>query len=37
VKEELALQAKVPEVTKGSTCTLSTLINLNAELKSIMI
>ena len=37
VKEELALQAKVPEVTKRSTCTLSTLINLNAELKSIAI
>ena len=36
-REELALQAKVPEVTKRSTCTLSTLINLNAELKSIAI
>lgn len=32
VRERLVLEAKVPQVTKRSTCTLSTLINLNAEL-----
>lgn len=30
----LALEAKVPQVAKRSTCTLSTLISLNAELVS---
>lgn len=34
VREGLALEAKVPQVAKRSTCTLSTLINLNAELMS---
>ena len=34
VRERLALEAKVPEVAKRSTCTLSTLINLNAEIMS---
>ena len=33
VKERLALEANVPSVAKRSTCTLSTLINLNAELR----
>ena len=32
--ERLALEAKVPQAAKRSTCTLSTLINLNAELMS---
>ena len=31
----LELEAKVPQVSKRSTCTWSTLINLNAELKSL--
>ena len=31
-KERLAAEAKDPALTKRSTCTLSTLINLNAEL-----
>ena len=35
VKERLELEAKVPQVTRRSTCTLSTLINLNAELMSL--
>ena len=30
----LALEAKVPQAAKRSTCTLSTLISLNAELMS---
>ena len=30
----LALEAKIPQVAKRSTCTLSTLISLNAELMS---
>lgn len=34
VRERLALEAKVPQVAKRSTCTLSTLISLNAELMS---
>ena len=33
VKVRLALEANVPSVAKRSTCTLSTLINLNAELR----
>ncbi len=32
VKARLALEAKVPQAARRSTCTLSTLINLNAEL-----
>ena len=32
--ERLHLEAKVPQVCKRSTCTLSTLISLNAELRS---
>lgn len=32
----LALEAKVPQVVKRSTCTLSTLISLNAELTSLV-
>ena len=35
-RERLELEAKVPQVTKRSTCTLSTLINLNAELRSLV-
>lgn len=35
VRERLALEAKVPQTAKRSTCTLSTLINLNAELMSL--
>ena len=35
-RERLELEAKVPQVTKRSTCTLSTLINLNAELGSLV-
>ena len=31
-RERLALEAKVPQAAKRSTCTLSTLINLDAEL-----
>ena len=31
-RERLALEAKDPALTKRSTCTLSTLISLNAEL-----
>ena len=31
-RERLALEAKVPQTAKRSTCTLSTLISLNAEL-----
>ena len=31
-RERLAVEAKVPQFAKRSTCTLSTLINLNAEL-----
>lgn len=34
-KARLALEAKVPQAAKRSTCTLSTLINLNAELVSL--
>ena len=34
-KVRFELEAKVPQVTKRSTCTLSTLINLNAELQSL--
>ena len=34
-RERLALEAKVPQAARRSTCTLSTLINLNAELKSL--
>ena len=33
-RERLVLEAKVPQVTKRSTCTFSTLINLNAAVKS---
>jgi len=33
--ERLALEAKVPQAAKRSTCTWSTLINLNAELMSL--
>ncbi len=36
VRERLALEAKVPQVAKRSTCTLSTLINLNAELSPLV-
>ena len=36
-RERLALEAKVPQAAKRSTCTLSTLINLNAELMSIVV
>ena len=32
-KERLELEAKVPQVTKRSTCTLSTLISLSGELR----
>ena len=32
VSVRLALEAKVPQIANRSTCTLSTLINLNAEL-----
>ena len=35
-RERLELEAKVPQVTKRSTCTLSTLINLNAELRPLV-
>jgi len=31
-RERLVLEAKVPQVTKRSTCTFATLINLNAEM-----
>lgn len=34
-RERLALEAKVPQSVRRSTCTLSTLINLNAELMSL--
>ena len=34
-KIRLGIEAKVPQCTKRSTCTLSTLINLNAELTSL--
>lgn len=34
-KVRLALEAKVPQVAKRSTCTLSTLISLSAELMSL--
>lgn len=37
VRERLALGAKVPQVAKRSTCTLSTLISLNAELMSLTV
>ena len=33
-KERMALEAKVPQAAKRSTCTLSTLINLNAVLSA---
>lgn len=33
VKERLELEAKVPQVAKRSTCTLSTLISLSGELR----
>ena len=36
VKARLALEAKVPQAAKRSTCTLSTLISLNAELAPLM-
>ena len=36
VKVRLVLEAKVPSVAKRSTCTLSTLINLNAELRTLV-
>ena len=35
VRERLALEAKVPQAAKRSTCTLATLIRLNAELRSV--
>lgn len=35
-RERLALEAKVPQAARRSTCTLSTLISLNAELMSLM-
>ena len=35
-KARLELEAKVPQVSKRSTCTLSTLISLNAELMSVV-
>lgn len=35
VTVRLGIEAKVPECTRRSTCTLSTLINLNAGLKTI--
>ena len=35
-RERLELEAKVPQVTKRTTCTLSTLINLNAELATMV-
>lgn len=35
-KVRFELEAKVPQVTKRSTCTFSTLINLNAELQSLI-
>lgn len=35
VRERLALEAKVPQTAKRSTCTLSALISLNAELMSL--
>ena len=34
-RERLALEAKVPQAAKRSTCTLSVLINLNAELMAV--
>ena len=34
-RERLALEAKVPQAAKRSTCTLSALINLNAELMAV--
>lgn len=36
-RERLALEAKVPQAAKRSTCTLSTLISLNAELISLAV
>ena len=35
-RERLAVEAKVPQVAKRSTCTLSTLIRLNAELMTLV-
>ena len=35
-RERLELEAKVPQVTKRTTCTLSTLINLNAGLSTMV-
>ena len=35
--ERLVLEAKVPQAAKRSTCTWSTLINLNAELMSLVV
>ncbi len=35
VRERLVLEAKVPQAAKRSTCTLSVLISLNAELKQL--
>jgi IS605 OrfB family transposase len=35
VSSRLLIEAKVPQCSKRSTCTLSTLINLNAELMSL--
>ncbi|MDN5315480.1 MAG: hypothetical protein PWP10_4230, partial [Clostridiales bacterium] len=34
---ELAVLAKVPELAKRTTCTLSSLISLNAELKALLL
>ena len=34
-RERLALEAKVPQAARRSTCTLSALINLNAELMAV--
>lgn len=35
--QRLALEAKVPQVAKRSTCTLSHLINLRSELAVLMV
>lgn len=34
-KERLVLEANAPQVTKRSTCTFSTFLNLNAELQAL--
>ena len=36
VMDELAVHAKVPELAKRSSCTLSTLISLNVEMKDLL-